>query len=187
MDEVTDLIDRQIAEGLCTGAQIAKATGTGLQRQVHTWTAGVDGIGQTIEESSLSAIYCASKPLLAFAMHAMSDAGTLQLGEPVGPILGAELVGAPDATISDLLNHTAGVHTGDSGALKLYGFERKRAIARGASPPDGWSSENHAAYSEYAAWSILADVIEATMGQPWTEAVNALWSTRRTSAARSCP
>lgn len=157
MDEIDRLIRRQIAAELCTGAQVAVAARTGLR----TWSAGADGIDQAIDDSTFSALYCASKPILAFAVHALAAAGVMPLTATVGEILGPAAVGAPTATVADLLNHTAGVHSADSETLKFNGHVRKRAIAQQAAPPSGWSSDTDAGYSEYVGWAILAEMVEA--------------------------
>lgn len=53
MDEVDAVIARQIAQGLCTGVQAAVITPSG----VASWAAGADGIGQPVDETTVSAVY----------------------------------------------------------------------------------------------------------------------------------
>lgn len=166
MDEVATLLEAQISSGLCTGAQVARISDGRTER----WAAGVDGIRQAIDHDTLSAIYCASKPLLALTVHRLASTGTLQVEAKVGDILG-EAVGMPDTIVSDLLNHSAGLHIEDGETLKLYGYRQKREIALAAQPASGWIPGRDAGYSEYIGWAVLAEMVETATGSPWPAVV----------------
>jgi CubicO group peptidase (beta-lactamase class C family) len=166
MDDITSLLVHQIDSELCTGGQVARTVGG----EVEQWCAGADGLGQPIGHDTVAAIYCASKPALAFAVRRLAAKGALPTDATMGELVDVAL-GAPDATVFDLLNHTAGVHSADGETLKLYGRDAKRGIAMAASAPPGWSADRDAAYSEYMAWALLAEAIESVADLPWPAVV----------------
>lgn len=168
MDDPADILRHQVSSGLCVGAQVAAIDRSGPR----TWSVGTDGLGRPIEDGTISAVYCASKPLLAFAVHALMSERALSPSTTVGEILGLRGTASPLVAVSALLNHTAGLHAADGETLKLRGSIGKQSIARRAVPPHGWSSERDAGYSEYVAWSVLAEVVGAVAGEPWQRIVD---------------
>jgi CubicO group peptidase (beta-lactamase class C family) len=127
---------------------------------------GVDGVDRPVDPDTLFAIYCAGKPALAVALATLVDAGELSFDDQVGHIVDRPLPASQASLrVDTLLTHTAGLHRIDARIYLASSTRQREALLRGSQPPPGWSIGEDVAYSEFAAWHLLALVVESLTGE----------------------
>jgi CubicO group peptidase (beta-lactamase class C family) len=90
----------------------------------------------------------------------------LRLSDTLGDHLG-EAAGTPlgRVRLDHMLSHRAGLHTLRSVESAAAPPALRRLMAYSAAPPDAWDPDRHGAYSEWLAWFLLREVIEAVTGE----------------------
>ncbi|MSV47600.1 MAG: serine hydrolase, partial [Actinobacteria bacterium] len=104
-EELVDRIEREAQEGFFhTGAQIV-VTRSGTT--VLDMAAGQTHLHAPYETSTLSALYCTAKPLVAVAVLRLIAEDELSLGDRLGDVIeGLESRWIADRTIEQVLGHT---------------------------------------------------------------------------------
>ncbi len=97
--------------------------------------------------------------------------GELSLDDTVGDVLdrpvGDHLAGLP---VSDLLDHTAGLHRLSSTVYVASPPATREGLALAVTPPDTWEP-GHVGYSEMASWHLLGLMATALTGRPAADLV----------------
>jgi CubicO group peptidase (beta-lactamase class C family) len=158
-----EVIEADIAEGLFTrGAQICVSLDGEV---VLDACMGEDGLGRAIRPDTIFRIYCSIKPVTAVAVANLVDSGRLDLDRPLAETLGRRPVLDGGLTARSLLNHTAGLHALKGVTMEMVPPGDRRTVVDRQHPPPGWRVGRDAGYSEYAAWNLLGDLLEAVSGQ----------------------
>lgn len=175
MDErfaaLIELLDtKTIDQSWCTGYQLFVANRHTTLVDVGS---GVDGLGQSVSTDSMFAIYCAGKPITALAIGALTDAGELSLEDVIGDILPPPLHPALcTTTVKQLLTHTAGLWKYPAIAFLTIPAQARRQMVRSIEPAPQPSNCGH--YADFAAWELLAMVIEELTGLTFERAIDEL-------------
>lgn len=148
----------------CTGAQVHVVRHGAVLLDA---TYGVDGLGRPFRTDTLSAVYCAIKPLIAAVACALVEDGRLDLDATLGATVPA-LVGRPvaDIRVRHLLTHQAGVHAARSVPSAVMTAPVRNAVAVATGPPPGWDPATRGAYSEWAGFQLLRVALETAAGAP---------------------
>jgi CubicO group peptidase (beta-lactamase class C family) len=162
---IQEYLDSEVADGLFgTGGQVYASVEGDVVVDVAL---GVDGLGEPVDRSTLFAVYCAGKPVVALAVGCLVDDGELSFGDLVGHVvdgpLPAELA---SLQISFLLDHTAGLHGLSAAEYMATPAQHHDELVASVRQPPGWGVGGDVAYSEVAAWHVLGQVIEALAGEP---------------------
>lgn len=165
MYELAEDLSRDFEEGiLATGGQVyCSVDGTPM----IDLALGVDALGSKVESSTLFAVYCAGKPVVAVAVGCLVDDGELSWDDVVGDILDDLPRSSPICRlpIASLMNHTAGLHRLAAGTYLATPSQRRNALVASTRLPSGWRVGEDLAYGEVAAWHVLNQVIEALAGE----------------------
>jgi len=162
-----ELLEADVAEGLFTlGAQVAVSF---EGERVFETCLGDDGFGRPVELDTIFRVYCTIKPVTAMAIANLVDAGGVELDRPLVEVLGTRPVLERGVTARQLLNHTAGLHNLSAFSMELVPPEDRRRIIDRQLPPPGWHVGRDAGYSEFAAWTMLGELLETVTGEPLRE------------------
>jgi CubicO group peptidase (beta-lactamase class C family) len=167
-ERFAELVSRMIHSGEWgTGAQ---AVIIEHGQRILDLALGTDGVGKAIDPESVFPIYCAGKPIITAAVARLIDLGELSMHDQIGHILDAPLAdGLKPLTIDSLLTHRAGLH--HPAPSFLLHSPANRDLAVRSLTPLPIQQAGAGIYSEYAAWHLLALVIEALTGQHFEAAV----------------
>ncbi|CAB4695882.1 MAG: serine hydrolase [Actinobacteria bacterium] len=165
-EELVDRIEREAQEGFFhTGAQIV-VTRSGTT--VLDMAAGQTHLHAPYETSTLSALYCTAKPLVAVAVLRLIAEDELSLGDRLGDVIeGLESRWIADRTIEQVLGHTAGLHVVNTILARILPERSREGWVYASEPPAGWRFGSDSAYSEFGGWFLLGRVIEELTAQPF--------------------
>jgi CubicO group peptidase (beta-lactamase class C family) len=131
---------------------------------------GVDGLGETIDSTSMVALYCCGKMFTAMAVATLIDHGELSFDDVIGDVLQGQSCEAVAAvTIAQLLSHRSGV----SRPSFIEGTTLNPAIQlRKAMSTERVRLQQHETlYTECAAWVLLAECVKVLSRQPLSQFV----------------
>ena len=120
--------------------------------------------------STLSALYCTAKPIVATAVLRLIAEDELSLGDRLGDVVDdipARWIA--DRTIEEVLGHTAGLHVVNTILARILPERSRQGWIYASEPPHGWRFGTDRAYSEFGGWFLLGRVIESLTGQPFDE------------------
>jgi CubicO group peptidase (beta-lactamase class C family) len=162
---------RDDAEGgaFCRGAQLYVSL---RGETVFDDAVGVDGMGTPMTTDTLSAVYCAAKPVVALAIARLVDRGECRLDDELGALLPGRLCEElRTVRLHDVLNHTAGLHRHMVVTMAFLGPPRREEVVLRTPPPSDWRPGVDGGYSEYGAWHVLGLVIESIAGGPLRDCI----------------
>ncbi|MFN7149082.1 MAG: serine hydrolase domain-containing protein [Microthrixaceae bacterium] len=125
-------------------------------------------LGEPFERSTLSAMYCTAKPVVAVAVLRLIAEDELSLEDRLGDViddLPASWIA--DRTVEQVLAHTAGLHVINTILARILPERSREGWLYASPPPDGWRFGIDRAYSEFGGWFLLGRVIEALTEQPF--------------------
>jgi CubicO group peptidase (beta-lactamase class C family) len=146
----------------CTGAQ-AYVSYRG--EVVLNGAFGTDGLGRPMTIETVSAVYCAIKPMIVVLVLLAEQDGSLRRDMVLGEVL--EVDGNPALAavrLDDLLTHRAGMHELRSVAAAAAPPAVRHALAMSARPADGWDRRTDGAYSEWLGFYLIGLVLERAGG-----------------------
>ena len=157
--ELVERVEREAQEGFFhTGAQIVV---TQAGKTVLDVAAGHTHLHTPYETSTLSALYCTAKPLVAVAVLRLIAEDELSLGDRLGDVVpGLSTPWIADRTIEQVLGHTAGLHVVNTILARILPERSREGWVYASEPPAGWRFGSDSAYSEFGAWFLLGRVIE---------------------------
>lgn len=164
--ELIERLSSEAAEGFFhTAAQIVVIDDG--ERVLDT-AVGRTHLHEPFTRSTLSALYCTAKPLVATAVLRLVAEDELSLDDRLGDVV--EDLDTPwiaDRTVEQVLGHTAGLHVMNTVLARILP-ERSRAGWLAASePPVAWRFGTDRAYAEFGAWYLLGQVIESLTDTPY--------------------
>jgi CubicO group peptidase (beta-lactamase class C family) len=165
MSELVERLEQEFVEGtFATGGQIYCSVNG---RPVIDVALGVDALGARVDRSTLFAVYCAGKPVIASAIGCLVDDGELSFDDVVGDILENWPRSRELATLSiaSLMNHTAGLHLLRATPYVATPPRHRAELVASSRPPPGWHVGTDVAYGEVAAWHILNLIIQILTGK----------------------
>jgi CubicO group peptidase (beta-lactamase class C family) len=158
-----DLVEAEISEGFFTrGAQVFVSLGGEVALDACF---GDDGLARPIRSNTVFRVYCTIKPVTALAVANLVADGELDLDQPLVDMLAPRQVLNGGVTARMLLNHTAGLHKLSGVTIEMMPAVDRRAELDRQRPPPGWRRGRDAGYSEYAAWTLLGELLEARTGE----------------------
>ena len=165
-DDLVDRISGEAEEGFFhTGAQLSVSVGG---ERVLDAAVGRTHLHDPYEPSTLSALYCTAKPLVAAAVLRLIAEDELSLGDRLGDVV--EDIPAPwiaDRTVEEVLGHTAGLHVVNTILARILPERSREGWVYASEPPHGWRFGVDRAYSEFGGWFVLGRVIEALIEEPF--------------------
>lgn len=159
----TRLLEEGIAGGLHPGAELYVSLGG---RTVSNLAVGESRPGEAMTPDLLSLWLSAAKPLTAAAVVRLSEAGALDLDEPVARHLPEfAQAGKERVTVRHLLTHTGGFRTRDVGLLRSWEENLSRICA--APLESGWVPGERTAYQPASSWFVLGEILQRITGEPF--------------------
>ena len=117
---------------------------------------------------TLSALYCAAKPLVAVATLSLIAEDELSFDDRLGDVVpGIPVRWIAERTIEEVLGHTAGLHVINTVLARILPESSREKWLYSSQPPDGWRFGVDRAYSEFGGWYLLGKVIESLTDQPF--------------------
>lgn len=136
---------------------------------------GTTHLKEPFERSTLSALYCAAKPLVAVATLKLIADDELSLDDRLGDVVdGLDVLGAPwiaERTIAEVLGHTAGLHVMNTVLARILPERSREGWLVASEPPVGWRFGVDRAYAEFGGWYLLGKAIESLAEQPYDQFV----------------
>lgn len=136
---------------------------------------GTTHLKEPFERSTLSALYCAAKPLVAVATLQLVAEGELSLDDRLGDVVdGLDALGAPwiaQRTIEQVLGHTAGLHVINTVLARILPERSREAWLVASEPPVAWRFGVDRAYAEFGGWYLLGKAIESLTERPYEDHV----------------
>lgn len=156
LDRTAQWVQRGIERGWHTSCQVAIVGGNGVE--TAAW--GTLG-GTAVTADTPFPLTCLTKPIIATAIGHAADDGLLDLTQPVARYVPAFAGhGRERVTLVELLTHTAAL---DGDPVPIAGDERGSADRVRTLAPRR-TRPRTAAFSAFANWFILAEVLEAASG-----------------------
>jgi CubicO group peptidase (beta-lactamase class C family) len=160
-------LEYEIEDGLFTrGAQVVVEIDG---ERVLDVALGDNGLGAAMEPTHIFRIYCTMKPVIAFAMGRLVEAGAITLDDPLEPYLPNCRALTDGVTLRHVLTHTAGLHRPMGLPMEMVATDQRRKTVEKIPRPSGFRVGVDAAYSEYAGWHVVGWMIEALTGEPLYE------------------
>ena len=145
----------------CTGGQLSVWH---HNQEIINCGIGEDGVGLSIDQDSLFAIYCAAKPFLAVLMELLDYSSVLSFDTMIGNVLPDVRPRLRTVTIREILTHRACLIR-PSGPEGIVGSAVvKDELLNGIELGPGYGRPGLGAYSEWAGWYVLAKVVERVTG-----------------------
>ncbi|MEX0768122.1 MAG: serine hydrolase domain-containing protein, partial [Microthrixaceae bacterium] len=165
-ESLVERIEREAEEGFFhTGAQIFV---THAGTTVLDVAAGQTHLHAPYQTSTLSALYCTAKPLIAVAVLRLIAEDELSLNDQLGDVIeGLQTPWIADRTIEQVLSHTAGLHVINTILARILPERSRENWVYASEPPAGWRFGSDSAYSEFGGWFLLGRVLEELTGQPF--------------------
>jgi CubicO group peptidase (beta-lactamase class C family) len=166
-DRTVSRLEYEIEDGLFTrGAQVVvEVDGS----RVLDVALGDNGLGAPMEPEHIFRIYCTMKPIVAFAMARLVEAGAITLDDPLEPWLPNCRALTDGVTLRHVLTHTAGLHRPMGLPMEMVATDERRKTVEKIPRPSGFRVGIDAAYSEYAGWHVVGWLIEALTDAPLYE------------------
>ena len=124
------------------------------------------------ERTTLSALYCTAKPIVAVAVLRLVAEDELSLEDRLGDVVDdLPTTWIADRTIEQVLAHTAGLHVVNTILARILPERSRQGWVDASPPPDGWRFGVDRAYSEFGGWFLLGRVIEALTDRPFDQYV----------------
>ncbi len=165
-DDLVDRISGEADEGFFhTGAQLVVSH---RGERVLDVAVGHTHLHEPYEPSTLSALYCTAKPVVAAGVLRLIAEDELSLGDRLGDVV--EDIPAPwiaDRTVDEVLGHTAGLHVVNTILARILPERSREGWVYASEPPHGWRFGVDRAYSEFGGWFVLGRVIEALAEEPF--------------------
>ncbi len=170
LEDTAKRLQSDVEKGLfCTGTQ-AYVSCAG-EVALHA-AFGHDGLGRPMTTETVSAVYCAIKPMIAVLVLLAEQDGCLRRDIALGEVLELDDNPALGAVrLDDLLTHRAGMHTLRSVVAAAAPPAIRHTLAFSARPPDGWNRETDGAYSEWLGFYLVGQVLEKTGGAALPDAL----------------
>ncbi len=125
-------------------------------------------LGAPFTTSTLSAMYCTAKPLVAVAVLRLIAEDELSLEDRLGDVIDdVPASWIADRTIEQVLAHTAGLHVINTILARILPERSREGWLYASPPPDGWRFGRDRAYSEFGGWFVLGRAIESLTGTPF--------------------
>jgi len=135
---------------------------------------GVDGAGQAVASDSLFALYCGTKPIVSIGAARLVDSGRLSLQAPISDYLeGTRGTQLGAVTVREVLTHTGGLHVRSAVEMSFLTPDRRLGAVIRDVVPRGWKARTQAAYSEFAGWWILGEVLSRASSRPLSDFLRA--------------
>lgn len=168
-DPFTELVERlegEAEEGFFhTAAQIVVRRGG---ETLVDAAVGRTHLHEPFTGSTLSALYCTAKPIVAVAVLRLIAEDELSLDDRLGDVVDdLPATWIADRTIEQVLGHTAGLHQVNTILARILPPRSRQGWVDASTPPDGWRFGLDRAYSEFGGWFMLGRVIEALTEQPF--------------------
>lgn len=125
-------------------------------------------LGTPFTTSTLSALYCTAKPIVALAVLRLIVDDELSLNDRLGDViddLPASWIA--ERTVEEVLAHTAGLHVINTILARILPERSREGWLYASPPPDGWRFGRDRAYSEFGGWFVLGRVIESLTELPF--------------------
>jgi len=136
---------------------------------------GTTYLKEPFGRSTLSALYCAAKPLVAVATLKLIADDELSLDDRLGDVVdGLDVLGAPwisERTIEQVLGHTAGLHVMNTVLARILPERSREGWLVASEPPVAWRFGTDRAYAEFGGWYLLGKAIESLTERPYEEYV----------------
>lgn len=164
--ELVDRLDAEAHEGLFhTAAQVA------VTRDGETLLDAAVGrthLHEPYTTSTLSALYCTAKPIVAVAVLRLIAEDELSLDDRLGDVVeGLPATWIAERTIEQVLGHTAGLHVVNTILARILPERSREGWVYASEPPAGWRFGVDRAYSEFGGWFLLGRVIESLVEEPF--------------------
>ncbi|MBS1837589.1 MAG: beta-lactamase family protein [Actinobacteria bacterium] len=122
--------------------------------------------------STLSALYCTAKPLIATAVLRLVAEDELSLDDRLGDVVdGLDTPWIAERTIEQVLGHTAGLHAVNTVLARILPERSRAGWLVASEPPMAWRFGTDRAYAEFGGWYLLGQAIESLTGQPYADVV----------------
>ena len=166
---LVSMIDSDIRDGELYGACQVAVFRDGVAVLDHA--AGRDHRGRLIRSDSLTALYCAAKPLGSVAALALIDAGELSADDKLAHLID----GCPPAwgavTVESLLAHRSGAPGDDGFSFRLTPPTLRWSKVAAAAPR---RSGRRTRYSEFTGWYLLGHALECVTGLAYDQLLEEL-------------
>lgn len=166
--ELLERLENEADEGFFhTAAQIVIRQG---DETLLDASVGSTHLREPFTDTTLSALYCTAKPIVAAAVLRLIADDELSLDDRLGDVvddLSASWIA--DRTIEQVLGHTAGLHVINTILARILPPRSRAAWVDASPPPEGWRFGTDRSYSEFGGWFMLGRVIEALAEQPFDQ------------------
>ncbi len=177
MSSPTELTSGRLVE-FCDGIVEAGQLAIGVQISIRCGgkelrlTRGTGGTGRALVPESRLRVYCAGKPITAFALTRQLVVHGIDLDEPIGDHLGDTLAGYPPHvaryTFIELLSHaTTMTNPVGKKIIRAPDSALSQLMIEGVSR----TATGGIGYSEIASWRLLCWAVEAITGRPAEEII----------------
>jgi CubicO group peptidase (beta-lactamase class C family) len=157
-------IQRGIDAGLHSGAQVYAYAGDGRR---FSAVLGDDGGSGPMMAGVLMPIFCAARPLLAFAVARLVAAGRLSFDTTVASFVPEFGHGGKEGvTVGQVLTHTSGINEDPAARLRGHPWDViVKAICE--TPVErGWAPGTHASYQLFSYWYVIGELIMRVCDEP---------------------
>jgi CubicO group peptidase (beta-lactamase class C family) len=168
-DRYADLVERLVREAdegfFHTAAQLTVVRGDETLLDVAV---GRTHLHEEYTPTTLSALYCTAKPLVAVGVLRLIAEDELSLDDRLGDVVEGIPAGwIADRTIEQVLAHTAGLHVVNTILARILPERSREGWVYASEPPAGWRFGVDRAYSEFGGWFLLGRVIEGLTEEPF--------------------
>ncbi|CAN5552167.1 serine hydrolase domain-containing protein [soil metagenome] len=171
-EDLVERIEGEAEEGFFhTGAQMVISH---EGERVLDMAVGHTHLHEPYLPSTLSALYCTAKPLVAAAVVRLIAEDELSLGDRIGDVIDAiPAAWIADRTVEQVLGHTAGLHVVNTILARILPERSREGWVYASEPPHGWRFGTDRAYSEFGGWYVLGRLIESLTDEPFDAYVRA--------------
>lgn len=164
--ELVDRITAEADEGFFhTAAQLVVVADG--ERVLDT-AVGRTHLHEPFRRSTLSALYCTAKPLVATAVLRLVAEDELSLDDRLGDVVdGLDTPWIAERTIEQVLGHTAGLHVLNTVLARILPERSRAGWLVASEPPMAWRFGTDRAYAEFGGWYLLGQAIESLTEQPY--------------------
>lgn len=169
--EIVDRLEREAAEGFFhTAAQVVVSAGGETVLDVSV---GKTHLHEPFTADTLSALYCTAKPVVTVGILKLVQEGELSLDDQLGHVIDdLDTPWLAERTVSQVLGHTAGVHTINTVLGRILPEQSREVWLHAVPPPDGWRFGIDRSYAEFGGWFLLGKIIEELTEVPFSDYLN---------------
>ena len=168
--ELVERITDEAAEGFFHTAAQLVVTVDG-ERVLDT-AVGRTHLHEPFTRTTLSALYCTAKPLVATAVLRLVAEDELSLDDRLGDVVDdLDTPWIADRTIEQVLGHTAGLHAVNTVLARILPERSRAGWLVASEPPMAWRFGTDRAYAEFGGWYLLGQAIESLTARPYEEVV----------------